>query len=50
VSMGAEREYKAMADQLTTAAQERLRNQIGVLTPGEMKAIERRFAEHITQL
>jgi mRNA-degrading endonuclease toxin of MazEF toxin-antitoxin module len=39
--MGAEREYKAMADQLTTAAQERLRNQIGVLTPGEMKAIER---------
>lgn len=35
------KESKAMADQLTTAAKERLRSQIGILTLEEMKAIER---------
>jgi mRNA interferase MazF len=35
------KESKAMADQLTTAAKERLRSQIGILTIEEMKAIER---------
>lgn len=35
------KESKAMADQLTTAAKERLRSQIGMLTLEEMKAIER---------
>jgi mRNA interferase MazF len=35
------KESKAMADQLTTAAKERLRSQIGILTLEEMKEIER---------
>jgi mRNA interferase MazF len=35
------KESKAMADQLTTAAKERLRSQIGIPTLEELKAIER---------
>jgi mRNA interferase MazF len=34
-------ESKAMADQLTTASKERLTNQLGVISPGDVKAIER---------
>lgn len=34
-------ESKAMADQLTTASKERLTNQLGVISPRDVKAIER---------
>ncbi len=34
-------ESKAMADQLTTAAKERLTNRLGVLSAADLKAIER---------
>lgn len=34
-------ESKAMADQLTTAAKERLTNKLGTLSPEDIKAIER---------
>lgn len=35
------KENKAMADQLTTASKERLTNQLGTLSPEDVKAIER---------
>lgn len=31
---------KAMADQLTTAAKERFKSKIGIITPQDMKAVE----------
>lgn len=34
-------ESKAMADQLTTTSKERLTNQLGVISPRDVKAIER---------
>jgi mRNA interferase MazF len=35
------RQSKAMADQLTTAARERLKSVLGKLSPQDMKAVER---------
>jgi mRNA interferase MazF len=35
------KECKAMADQLTTASKERLTNQFGILSPEDLKAVER---------
>lgn len=35
------KESKAMADQLTTASKERLKNQLGTLSSKDVKAIER---------
>jgi mRNA interferase MazF len=35
------KECKAMADQLTTAAKERLTNQLGIVSAEDLKAVER---------
>ena len=34
------RESKAMADQITTASIERIRNRVGVISPHDLKAVE----------
>ena len=41
VVMVAGKQSKAMADQLTTAAKERLKDLLGKLSPQDMKAVER---------
>ena len=41
VVMVAGKQSKAMADQLTTAAKERLKSLLGKLSPQDMKAVER---------
>jgi len=41
------REAKAMANQITTAARERLKNQIGVLSSTDLRAVEDAILLHL---
>jgi mRNA-degrading endonuclease toxin of MazEF toxin-antitoxin module len=42
-----EKEAKAMANQITTAATERLRERMGVLSPGDLRALEDAILLHL---
>lgn len=42
------RESKAMANQITTAARERLQNRMGVLSPADLRAVEDAILLHLS--
>ena len=42
------RESKAMANQITTAARERLQNRMGVLSPADLRAVEDAVLLHLS--
>jgi len=42
------REAKAMANQITTAARERLQNRMGVLSPADLRAVEDAILLHLS--
>jgi mRNA interferase MazF len=42
------RESKAMANQMTTAARERLQNRMGVLSPVDLRAVEDAILLHLS--
>jgi mRNA interferase MazF len=41
------KEAKAMANQITTAARERLQNRVGVLSPDDLRAVEDAILLHL---
>lgn len=41
------REAKAMANQITTAARERLQNRMGALSPGDLRAVDDAILVHL---
>jgi mRNA interferase MazF len=41
------KEAKAMANQITTAARERLQNRMGMLSPGDLRAVEDAILLHL---
>jgi mRNA interferase MazF len=41
------KEAKAMANQITTAARERLQNRMGALSPGDLRAVEDAILLHL---